>query len=305
MCAFHPDREAHIRCQRCERRICPDCMAPASVGFQCPSCVREGAKSVRQPTTPYGGAIPRNAGLTSQAIIAVNAAVWLLILSTGGTLSVWIDRLAISPLGRCIVPGTQNYFPAVDSADLCTRVGSVNGIATEWVAGVASGAPWQLLTSAFTHVDLWHIGLNMLAVWFLGPQLELVLGRVRFLALYLLSALAGSVAVLLLSDPAGQTVGASGAVFGLIGALLVVVVKVGGDPRVLLIWLGINVVITVTGRDFISWQGHLGGFVGGVLAALVLAYAPRPRRTLVQVVGLAVLALLLAGGAVAGALLVA
>ena len=126
----------------------------------------------------------------------------------------------------------------------------------------------------FTHVEVWHIGFNMLALWFLGPQLEAVLGRTRFLALYFVSLLAGSALVYWLAAEDSATLGASGAIFGLIGALLVVAYKVGGDVRGLMVWLGLNVVITFLFPN-VSWQGHLGGFVGGVLVGAVLVYAPR------------------------------
>ena len=159
---------------------------------------------------------------------------------------------------------------------MCTAQGQT------WVPGVADGAYWQLLTSAFTHIEVWHIGFNMLALWVLGPQLEMAVGRVRFLALYLLSALAGSTLVYWLADPAGSTIGASGAVFGLMGALLVLAVKVRGDVRGILTWVGINAVITFLFPN-ISWQGHLGGFLGGALIAAMLVYAPRKRRTAWQV----------------------
>jgi membrane associated rhomboid family serine protease len=148
------------------------------------------------------------------------------------------------------------------------------------------------MTSAFTHVQVWHIGFNMLALWVLGPQLELALGRTRFLALYLLSALTGSVAVYWFSATNSSTVGASGAIFGLMGALLVIAYKVRGDVQQIMIWIGINAVLTFTVSD-ISWQGHLGGFLGGVVIAGMLAYAPRKRRNLVQVAGLVGLTLLM------------
>ena len=304
MCHVHPDREAHIRCQRCERTICPDCMRPAAVGFHCPSCVKAGARSVRRPRAPYGGRRSANPALTSQVIIALNAAVWLLITATGGMASAWLDRLGLIPAGRCEVSFTDRYFPALGSATECSQATMVTGNPTTWLDGVGSGAVWQLLSSAFTHVDIWHIGVNMLAVWFLGPQLEAVLGRARFVALYLLSALAGSLVVVAFSAPAAMTVGASGAVFGLLGGLLVVVLKVRADPRQLLLWLGINVVITVVGASFISWQAHLGGFVGGVLVTAVLVLAPRGRRGLWQAVGLGVLTAALVGATVAAALTV-
>ena len=107
---------------------------------------------------------------------------------------------------------------------------------------------WQLLTSAFTHLDLWHIGFNMVALWVLGPQLEVVLGRTRFLAVYLLSALSGSVCVYWLSGISTPTIGASGAIFGLMGALLVVAFKVRANVQQLLLWIGLNFLITVIGR---------------------------------------------------------
>jgi membrane associated rhomboid family serine protease len=162
--------------------------------------------------------------------------------------------------------------------------------------GVADGAVWQLLTSMFTHVQVWHIGFNMLALYVLGPQLELMLGRARFLALYLLSGLFGSATVYWLAPEFTRTVGASGAVFGLMAALIIVALKVRGDVQGLLVLVGINVVITVWGRGFISWQGHLGGFVGGLLLALALVYAPKARRTLWQALGVSVVAAVIVVG---------
>ena len=133
-------------------------------------------------------------------------------------------------------------------------------------ASVSQGDVWQLLTSMFTHVAIWHIGFNMLALWTLGPQLELAIGRTRFLAVYFISGLAGSATVLWFSTPYGQTLGASGAIFGLMGALLVVAIKVHGDVRGMLVWIGVNFVITFLFVRLISWQGHLGGFIGGAAA---------------------------------------
>ena len=289
-CYRHPERETHVRCQRCERPICPDCMRQAAVGFQCPSCVAEGAKSTRSGRTAYGGTRSSDPSLTSKVLIAVNLAVWLLITATGGRGSAWLEQFALSPLGLCESSGGARYLPGVTEQ----QCASVAGF--DWVAGVATGAPWQLLTSMFTHVDLMHIGFNMLALWFLGPQLEAVVGRARFLALYFLSGLAGSVFVYWLSGVHSSTVGASGAIFGLIGGLLVIAIKARADYSQLLLWLGLNVMITVFGRGFISWQGHLGGLVGGVLVALVLVSAPRANRPRWQWLGLGFLAAMLGLG---------
>jgi membrane associated rhomboid family serine protease len=140
-------------------------------------------------------------------------------------------------------------------------------------------------------VEVFHIGFNMLALWILGPQLEMVLGRVRYLGVYLLSGLLGSVAVYWLSGESTATLGASGAVFGLMGALLVLAHKVRADVSQLLMWIGLNAAFTFFGNG-ISWQGHLGGFVGGVLLAVILAYSPRERRTAWQAAGFGAVALL-------------
>src|SRR3954470_23021253 len=95
-CYRHPGRETHIRCQRCDRPICPDCMRQASVGFQCPDCVKEGARTTRSGRTAYGGSPSSNPALTSQVLIAINVAVYLLITVTGGYGSSWFYRLALS-----------------------------------------------------------------------------------------------------------------------------------------------------------------------------------------------------------------
>jgi membrane associated rhomboid family serine protease len=251
-------------------------MNQAAVGFQCPDCVREGRKTTRSGQGVYGGRPSRNPALTSQVLIGINVVVWLLIAATGGSASAWINRLALMPMGRCERLNGTAYLPGL-SEQQCATVGQMH-----WVDGVASGAWWQLVTSMFTHVQLMHIGFNMLALWFLGPQLEAVVGRARFLTIYLLSGLMGSVFVLWLTPEQTATVGASGAIFGLMGALLVVAIKVGADYSQILLWLGLNVMITVFGRGFISWQGHLGGLVGGVVVALALVYAPRRRRQVWQ-----------------------
>lgn len=259
-------------------------MRQAAVGFQCPECVAEGARTVRAPRAAYGGKRSRDPALTSQVLIGLNAAVWLLITLTGGRGSVWLERLALFPVGRC--ESTDRFF--IVSEAQCATIPGVT-----WVEGVASGGFWQLLTSMFTHVDLMHIGFNMLALWFLGPQLEAAIGRTRFLALYLLSGLTGSAFVYWLTPEYTATVGASGAIFGLMGALLVIAVKVRADYSQILLWLGLNAAITFFGRGLISWQGHLGGLVGGVLIAMVIAYSPRRQRGLWQALGLAALGVVL------------
>lgn len=269
-CFRHPDRETYVRCQRCGRHICPDCMRQASVGFHCPECVAEGQAGIRQARTPYGGAVRSRSDLVTKALIGVNVAIFLVIQLTGRGTSPLLVQLAM--LGR------DDYAATAGVAD-----------------GVADGGYWRLLTSVFVHAEALHLLFNMVALWVFGPMLESLLGRLRFFALYLVCGLAGSVAVYLLTTPRAFTVGASGAVFGLLGAALVVSVRRGYDVRWLLGLLAINAVFSLLGPR-ISWQGHLGGLLGGLALGGAIAYAPKMRRNGAQ---------WLAFGAVLGLCLVA
>jgi membrane associated rhomboid family serine protease len=265
-------------------------MRDAAVGFQCPDCVAEGRKTTRQARTAYGGLRTGSVGLVSKVLIAINAAVWLLILATGWQNSPWFFRLAMVPRGICVATDhAGSIYPRLNSSAACS-----NAPDGSWM-GVAAGDWWQPLTSMFAHVEILHIGFNMLALWILGPQLEMVLGRLRFTALYMLSGLVGSAAVYLLSPESTPSLGASGAIFGLMAALLVFAHKVGADMSQLWIWVAINAGLTFFGAN-ISWQAHVGGFVGGGVLALILAYSPRERRTTWQVAGFAGVAILVALG---------
>ena len=277
ICYRHAGRETRIRCQRCERPICPDCMRDASVGFHCPTCVKDGAKQTRSGRTAYGGLRSTNPALTSICLILINAAVWLAVLTTGGNSSWLVDLLGLRPSAVCDV---GDGFITLDARALCEQSAST------YLPGVVDGAVWQLVTSQFLHVAIWHIAGNMLALWMLGPQLETALGRTRFLALYLLSGLAGSTAVLWFSSEFQLTLGASGAIYGLFGAIAVITIKVRGDLRSIATLLAINIFITFAIPN-ISWQGHLGGLLGGAAITGLLIYAPRARRTQVQALGLA------------------
>ena len=272
-CYRHTDRETWIKCQRCERPICPDCMNNAAVGFHCPNCVKEANRGSRQSRTPYGGQRVADPRLTSFVLIGINVAVWLVVQATGGRASTVIDKLALLPQGRCTDLASGGFQPNATEASCASGL--------TWVQGVADGAWWQIITSTFTHVQALHIGFNMLALFFLGPILENVLGRSRFLALYLVSGVAASAAVMVLSDPNGQTLGASGSIFGLMGALAVVALKVRGQLQSVLMWIGLNLVFTFTVGG-ISWQGHIGGLVGGALIGAAMVYAPRQQRAPVQ-----------------------
>lgn len=245
-------------------------MNPGAVGFQCPECVAQGRRETRQGQLPYGGRPSGDPRRTTIALIGINVAVWVAVLLSGGAFGRVFNTLAITPMGYC-GPTPDNNILLVDSAQCATTP-------LPWVDGVASGAWWQLITNAFTHADTLHIAFNMFALWILGPQLERLLGRTRFLAIYLVSALAASAFIMLFSQPFVSTLGASGAVFGMLGAFLLVARKHGGDVRQILILLGVNVVITVVGSAYISWQGHFGGLVGGLAVTAALIHLPKQYR---------------------------
>ena len=251
-------------------------MVSASVGFQCPDDARAGASGVREGRTTYGGKVSSNPLLVTQLLIGLNVVVFLATalggtsLGFGGGQSPLYARLALQPL-------------AVDHS------GAV-GV----VPGVADGQYWRLLTATFLHFGFAHVLLNMLALLSLGPVLEQALGRTRFLALYLLSGVAGTTATYVLGDVRQTAAGASGAIFGLFAAAYVIERRRGnGAAQQYAVLLGINLVLTFT-IPFIDVRGHLGGLVGGALAALVLVLTPRgPSRALVQGAGLGLLAGLL------------
>jgi len=293
-CYRHPDRETYVRCQRCEKSICPDCMRDAAVGFQCPDCVKEGAKSTRQAQAAYGGRRSADPRVTTFVLVGINALVWVAILVTGWAKSTLVDRLALLPTGTCgSAEDPGSFYPRGTTEALCGKVAD-----GQWFPGVSEGSYWQLVTSMFTHVEVWHVGFNMLVLYFLGPQLEAVLGRARYVALYLVSGLAGSVCVYWFSGENTATLGASGAIFGLMAALLVVVHKIGGSVQSILMWLGLNAVLTFTFPG-VSWQGHVGGFLGGLLVTGILVYAPKDRRILLQVAGIGLMLVALTGATVA------
>jgi membrane associated rhomboid family serine protease len=258
VCYRHPEREAHIRCVRCERRICPDCMIPASVGFQCPECVREGNKSVRRATTIFGGRVTDDPGWVSKVLIGINVVAYVLQVSVG--------------------PSVEHRFWLIGGPVFDPRLGEV--------VGVAHGEYWRLLTAAFLHGSVIHIALNMYALYLFGPPLEAALGRARFLALYLVAALGGSAASYAVAGPASPSLGASGAVFGLLGAFFVVNRRLGRDSTGLMVLLAINLAFGFIAPN-IDWRAHLGGLVTGALCAVAIAYAPERRRTPVQVAGIA------------------
>lgn len=262
-CAWHPDRLTRIGCQRCGRPICTECVHPAPVGFHCPACVAEAQANsqVRPVRTRRGVVESLRAAPVTATLIALNLLVWVGVLLTGSDASPLVDTLGLLPTAHCGLGG--DVYVEVTRAACLASDGT-------FYPGVVDGAWWQLLSSAFLQIQALHIGFNMLALWVLGPQLERFLGAGRYVALYLVSALAGSVAVYWLADTTSTTLGASGAVFGLMGALFVVALRRGGDVKSVAIWLAINVAFTFSAGAGISWQGHLGGLLGGALVALLM-----------------------------------
>lgn len=233
-------------------------MTQAPVGFQCPDCVRAGAASIRTPTTVSGGALISKPQVT-YTLIGVNLAIFLAQLALG------INALAV------------DY-----------------GM---WPFGIAIGGEWwRLVTSAFLHGSILHIAFNMYVLFVLGPPLERILGHARYLVLYLVAALGGSVASYAFSDIRTVSVGASGAIFGLMGALIVAGRRLKADIRQVAVLLGINIVIGFIAPG-VDWRAHLGGLITGAAIAGVLVYTPgllRQRRTLWQLGGTAAVLLVLA-----------
>ncbi|MFJ8857426.1 rhomboid family intramembrane serine protease [Streptomyces sp. NPDC102451] len=283
-CYRHPSHETYVRCTRCDRYICPDCMREASVGHHCVECVREGQRSVRQARSLFGGSVPRAATpVVTYTLMVLNIVAYVVEVVRSGT----VDRFGM--LGAALLgPDGELYV-----YEGWTSPGYE-------LAGVADGEWYRLLTGAFLHLPpdasfgVMHLVFNMLALWNLGRIVEGQLGRVRFLALYLLSAVGGSVLVYLLS-PETPAVGASGAIFGLAASFYVINRRLGRDMGPVnrfmagfLLWMVISAVFT-------SWQGHLGGLLTGGLVTYGLAYAPaRLRTSAAQLAGGVVLVVLLA-----------
>ncbi|MEV4217325.1 rhomboid family intramembrane serine protease [Nonomuraea sp. NPDC049725] len=253
-CFRHPDRETWVRCQRCERPICPDCMRDAAVGFQCPECVAEGNRGIRLARSTFGGAVVRTPFVT-WTLLAVNVLVFGAQYLTGDVVS---GLLAMNP-----------YWVLVD------------------------GEYYRLLSAAFGHFGVFHILFNCWALYVTGPYLERAFGHVRFVALYLISALGGSVLGLWFDSANTFSMGASGAIFGLFGAVFVVGRRLNMDVRGIIVLLVINLAITFLVPG-ISWTGHIGGLITGAALAAGMAYAPGNNRTLWHVVAIAGAVVLLA-----------
>jgi membrane associated rhomboid family serine protease len=270
-CYRHPSRETGVSCSNCGRPICPDCMTTTPVGMRCPECASQRTKVVRMRDTAR---IPQ----VTYALIVINVVAFIAEgnLSFGG-----------GPTGKVYEEGAL--------------FGSLAGVPH---LGVAHGQWWRIVTGGFLHENLVHIGFNMYVLYVLGLQLEPVLGRVKFGTIYAVSLLTGSLGALLVS-PHDVTVGASGAVFGIMAAFAVELRarqlplmqgRMGGVGGLILINLVIS--FTIPG---ISWGGHVGGLIGGALAALLIRLGDRMRAPALALAGCGVIAAAAVAGSIATA----
>lgn len=243
VCPRHPDRAAYVTCQRCGRPTCPQCQRAAAVGIHCVDCAQQAARSRPTVRTSLGGrASSGSPMLVTWWLIGANTVVYALQ---------WLARAAGLSLAQLFA-----YAPALTTSE-----------------------PWRMLTSGFLHSmsSPLHLLLNMYMLYVFGRMLEPALGRGRFLVLFVLSVLGGSLGVLVLAQPLGYVLGASGGVFGLFGALFVLQRHLGQSITPIAVLIGVNVVFgfVVPG---IAWQAHLGGLVTGALVASAYTLAARRRR---------------------------
>lgn len=260
VCAFHPERATALSCTRCGRPACSECLTPASVGFHCQACVAEARATQRAPRTIAGSRVGQQPVATI-GLIVVNLAVFVLTA---------VQSRSVND------PSSSAAFQ--------------QGATVPEL--IAAGQYWRLFSGGFLHLGLTHIALNMISLYVLGLPLERILGRARFLVVYLLALLGGGVAVLLFSGPLGFTAGASGAIFGVMGAMVVTFRRLRLDPRQLFTLLGINLVISFT-IPGISWQGHIGGLIVGAIAGALMVYPPARHRRAEQIGGSTLLLVLM------------
>jgi membrane associated rhomboid family serine protease len=260
-CHWHPNTEAYVRCQRCERLICPLCQIESAVGFL---CVEDAGK---EPTSNKGRIAAKFDGrpVVTQVLVVVTVAIYALQILTGG----WLTNLLA-------------FQPAASILE-----------------------PWRFITAGFVHSDslfsnplsVLHVVLNMYTLFLFGRALEPIIGRWRFLALYLISILGGSIAVMWLASPVQVVVGASGGAFGLMAAFLVILRSIGANSTTMAGVIAINLVFTFMNPS-ISWEAHVGGLALGAVVALLYSKTRDLKQQKLQLLGLAgiVLALAVAGG---------
>lgn len=271
-CYRHPDRQSFVLCQRCMRTICPECQTQGPVGVICPECMKDQRKNQspaqRKAQRRWGGravgavAMAGRSGklVVTYVLLAVTSAIGLLQLLPG----------IGAEITQQLLFAAAYLYPELSPYPF---------------------EPWRLLTVLFVHGGFIHLALNMLALWMLGQILEPMLGRGRYLALYLISGLGGSVAVALIA-PGSPTVGASGAIFGMMAALLIIGRHIGANVTGILVILAINFAFSFIVNG-IAWQAHLGGAVIGALIAFIFTRTRRREQRTWQIVLLAAVTVLL------------
>ncbi|MCK2025722.1 rhomboid family intramembrane serine protease [Microbacterium sp. SSW1-47] len=269
-CYRHPDRQSFVLCQRCLRTICPECQTQAAVGVICPQCMA----AERKNRTPAQKKAARRWGNRGGA----------LAMTRGGKPVVTYVLLAITSFIGLVqlIPGLNQ--PITQALGFYAPFLYPNLFAVPF-------EPWRLLTVLFVHGGFVHLALNMLALWMLGQSLEPMLGRARYLALYLISGLGGSVMVAILA-PGSWTVGASGAIFGLLASLLIIGRHIGANVTGILVILAINFAFGFFAGG-ISWQAHLGGAIVGAIVAFIYTRTKRREQRVWQIVFLSALVVLL------------
>jgi membrane associated rhomboid family serine protease len=255
-----------VSCVRCGRPICPDCMRSASVGQQCVECVRESNKGARPARTVFGGrpVSPQAGAIVTYTLIGINVLLFIVELAKPSLGTDW------AMLGYAYYQGG----------------GPLHGVAAgEWYRLITSAfLPPAVTGSSASSLGILDIVFNMYALYLVGPALERMLGAVRFIGVYLISALGGSVMFYYLAPQNLPALGASGAIFGLFGAWFVVARKLRADARGIVTLIVINLVISFVWRGTIAWQAHVGGLLAGLLITAAYAYAPRKNQALVQIV---------------------
>ncbi|NLV79031.1 MAG: rhomboid family intramembrane serine protease [Rhodococcus sp.] len=245
-CVRHPDRPTLLSCTRCGRPFCTECLQPASVGHQCVDCVAQGHRSVPTARTVAGAPVrtDRPTPIVTYVLLALNVLVFAITAMQSGS----------------VLNNERSSQLFVDW-----------GLYPPYI--VYGGEYVRLLGSGFLHFGLMHLAVNMFALWIIGRDTEIVLGRLRYLGVYLVSILGGSTAVMFLQTQA-LTAGASGAVFGLLGAQTVILLRLRRSPTPVLVVIALNVFISLT-IPGISLAGHLGGLAAGAAATAAFLYGPQ------------------------------
>ncbi|MGH3008879.1 MAG: rhomboid family intramembrane serine protease [Gaiellaceae bacterium] len=256
-CYRHPDRETGLACSECDRPICADCATFAPVGIRCPDHAgtrRPAATRIRpRPVRRAPGiALATGNAPVTKALIAINVAIYLITAAQGGGLNNPGGALFNKFLLVGAVP--PQFAHLVPFGDIAHD--------HQW---------WRLATAMFLHASIIHIGFNMYALWVIGTPVEQYLGRARYIGLYFVAGLAGSAGALL-SAPLTPSLGASGAVFGVLGAMLILEWQITGRlAGNAMTWIVINLVISFA-LPGISWGAHIGGLIGGILITLGYAH---------------------------------